>query len=145
MTRLAPHILSILRLFAGFMFAQGGTAKLFAFPAAVMPGGGTAPLASLAGVAGLLETVGGVLILLGLFTRPTSFVLCGLMAAAYFIGHAAQGFWPVMNGGQPAVLYCFVFLYLSAAGAGPWSLDAVLGARRRARSAATGYALSAGY
>lgn len=146
MSRAAPQILSVLRMFVGFMFAQGGTAKLFAFPAAVMPDGGTAPLASLAGVAGLLETVGGVLMLVGLFTRPTAFVLCGLMAAAYFIGHAPLGFWPVLNGGQLAVLYCFVFLYLSAAGAGPWSLDTVLGARRRARrTTATGVALSAGY
>ena len=141
----APQILSVLRIFVGFMFAQGGTAKLFAFPAAVMPDGGTAALLSLAGIAGLLETVGGVLILLGLATRPTAFVLSGLMAAAYFIGHAALGFWPVLNGGQPAVLYCFVFLYLSAAGAGSWSLDALLGARRHARRAAATYALSVGY
>jgi putative oxidoreductase len=125
----APHLLSTLRIVAAFLFIQFGTAKLFAFPAAVMPGGGTAPLASLAGVAGLLETFGGALLLVGLFTRPIAFLLSGLMAFAYFIGHAPQGFWPVLNQGHPAILFCFVWLYLSAAGPGPWSLDAVRGGR----------------
>jgi putative oxidoreductase len=104
---------------------QFGTAKLFAFPAAVMPDGGTAPLASLAGVAGFLETFGGALLLVGLLTRPVAFLLSGLMAFAYFIGHAGQGFWPVLNQGHPAIMFCFVWLYLSAAGAGPWSVDAL--------------------
>ena len=133
--KLAPYLLSTLRIIIAFLFIQGGTAKLFAFPAAVMPGGGVAAPLSLAGIAGILETVGGALILLGLFTRPTAFVLSGLMACAYFIGHAGSGFWPVLNGGAPAVFYCFVFLYFSAAGAGPISLDAlrgrVFGWRRR--------------
>src|SRR5918997_463283 len=121
----SPYLLSILRIVVGFMFTQVGTAKVLAFPAAVMPDGGTAPLTSLAGIAGLLETVGGPLILLGLFTRPVAFILAGEMALEYFIGHAPQGFWPVLNQGQPAIFYCFFFLYLSSAGAGPWSLDAL--------------------
>ena len=123
----SPYLLSILRIVVGFMFTQVGTAKILAFPAAVMPDGGTAPLSSLAGIAGLLETVGGPLILLGLFTRPVAFILSGEMAFAYFIGHAPQGFWPVLNQGQPAIFYCFFFLYLSSRGAGPWSLDALRG------------------
>ena len=124
----APYLLSIMRIVAAFVFFQVGSAKLFAFPAAVMPDGGTAPLASLAGVAGALEVVGGALLLLGLFTRPVAFLLAGEMAFAYFIGHAPQGFWPVLNGGQPAILFCFIWLYISAAGPGPWSIDAL---RRR--------------
>src|SRR5688572_31022099 len=126
-TKFAPYLLSTLRIVVAFLFIQGGTAKLFAFPAAVMPDGGTAAPLSLAGIAGILETFGGALFLLGLFTRPVAFVLSGLMAFAYFIGHAGTGFWPVLNGGAPAVLYCFVFLYFSAAGAGPISLDAIRG------------------
>jgi putative oxidoreductase len=129
-TTWAPQLRSVLRIIAAFLFMQFGTAKLFAFPAAVMPGGGTAPLASLAGVAGILETFGGALLLVGLFTRPVAFLLSGLMAFAYFIGHAPQGFWPVLNQGHPAILFCFVWLYLSAAGPGPWSLDAALRGRR---------------
>jgi putative oxidoreductase len=128
----APYLLSALRIVAAFLFMQFGTAKLFAFPGAVMPGGGTAPLASLAGIAGALEAFGGALLLVGLFTRPVAFLLSGEMAVAYFIGHAPQGFWPVLNQGHPAILFCFVWLYLSAAGAGPWSLDALRGRRARA-------------
>jgi putative oxidoreductase len=120
-----PYLLSILRIVAAFTFMQFGTAKLFAFPAAIMPGGGTAPLASLVGVAAALESFGGLLILLGLFTRPVAFLLSGEMAIAYFYGHAPQGFWTVLNQGTPAVLYCFIWLYFSAAGAGPLSLDAL--------------------
>ena len=120
----APYLLSVLRIIAAFLFMQFGTAKVVAFPAAIMPGGGTAPIGSLAGIAGLLETVGGALLLVGLFTRPVAFIVAGEMAVAYFIGHAPQGFWPVLNQGHPAILFCFVWLYLSAAGAGPWSLDA---------------------
>jgi putative oxidoreductase len=124
----APYLLGVLRIVAAFLFIQVGTAKLFAFPAAIMPDGGTAPIASLAGVAGILETFGGSLLLVGLFTRPVAFILSGEMAVAYFLGHAPQGFWPVLNQGAPAVFYCFLFLYLSAVGPGPWSLDAL---RRR--------------
>jgi putative oxidoreductase len=120
----APYLLSIQRIVAAFVFMQVGSAKLFAFPAAIMPGGGTASLMSLAGIAGALEVFGGGLVLVGLFTRPVAFLLAGEMAVAYFIGHAPQGFWPVLNQGMPAILFCFIWLYLAAAGAGPWSLDA---------------------
>lgn len=125
---LAPWLLSVLRIVAAFLFMQVGTAKLFAFPAAVMPGGGTAPSGSLPWVAGVLEAFGGLLLLIGLFTRPVAFLLSGEMAVAYFHAHAPQGFWPVLNHGTEAALYAFLFLYLSAAGGGPWSLDAL---RRR--------------
>ena len=130
----APQLLSVLRIVLGFLFFQVGSAKWFAFPAAVMPGGGVAPVGTLAWWAGVIEVIGGTLILLGLFTRPVAFVLAGEMAFAYFLGHASQGhfFWPVLNQGGLAVIYCFLFLYLSAAGAGPWSLDAVLMRRRSA-------------
>ena len=124
----APYLLSVLRIIVAAMFALHGTAKLLAFPAAMLPGGGTASLASLAGVAGFLEMVGGLLALVGLFTRPVAFVLAGQMAVAYFMAHAPQGFWPILNQGEVAVFYCFVWLYLSAAGGGPWSIDAL---RRR--------------
>jgi putative oxidoreductase len=125
-----PYLLSLLRIITAFLFMQFGTAKLYGFPAAIMPGGGTAPFGTLVWFASVLETFGGLLILVGFFTRPTAFLLSGEMAVAYFKGHAPQGFWTVLNQGSPAVLFCFLFLYLSAAGAGPWSLDAF---RDRAR------------
>ncbi len=123
----APYLLSVLRIVAAFLFMQFGTAKVFAFPAAIMPGGGTAPIASLPGIAGIIETFGGLFLLLGLFTRPVAFIVAGEMAIAYFLGHAPHGFWPVLNQGHPAIMFCFVWLYLSAAGPGPWSLDAKRG------------------
>lgn len=129
----APHLLSALRIVTAFLFMQVGTAKLFAFPAAIMPGGGTAPAGSLPWVAGALEVFGGLLVLVGLFTRPVAFILSGEMAVAYFYAHAPQGFWPVLNQGALAAVYSFVFLYLSAAGGGPWGLDAL---RRGGRTAA---------
>lgn len=138
----SPYLLSVLRIIVGFLFMQYGTAKLWAFPAAVMPGGGTAPVASLPGIAGVLEAFGGALILAGLLTRPVAFILSGEMAVAYFIGHAGQGFWPVLNQGAPAVFYCFVFLYFSSAGAGPWSVDGALRGEAGA-SAGTGAARGA--
>jgi putative oxidoreductase len=122
----SPYLLSLLRIVAAFLFIQFGSAKVLALPAAIMPGGGTAPLMSLAGFAGALELVGGTLLLLGLFTRPVAFLVAGEMAVAYFMGHAPQGFWPVLNQGSPAILFCFIWLYLSSAGPGPWSLDARL-------------------
>jgi putative oxidoreductase len=125
----SPYLLSVLRIMAAFLFIQFGSGKLFAVPAAIMPGGGTAPFGTLAWFAGFLEVFGGLFLLLGLFTRPVAFLLSGEMAFAYFIGHAPQGFWPVLNQGHPAVLFCFLFLYLSSAGAGPWSLDATRGDR----------------
>jgi putative oxidoreductase len=127
---LGPELSSALRIVASFMFITSGTMKLFAFPVGVPPDGGTVPLVSQVGLGGVLEVAGGALVLVGLFTRPVAFVLSGMMAVAYFQFHAPGGFWPVMNGGIPAVLYCFLFLYYSAAGPGPWSLDAVRGRAR---------------
>lgn len=121
----APYFLSVLRIITAFLFVQYGTTKLFAFPAAVMPGGGTASWTSLAGIAGALELVGGAFLLAGLFTRSVAFLLSGEMAVAYFMGHAPQGLWPILNGGAPAILFAFVWLYFSAAGPGPWSIDAL--------------------
>ena len=126
----APQLLSVLRIVVAFLYFQVGSAKWFAFPAAIMPGGGVAPVGSLVWFAAVIEVVGGTLFLLGLFTRPVAFILSGEMAFAYFIGHAGNGFWPILNQGAPAVFYCFTFLYFSAAGPGPWSLDAVLARRR---------------
>jgi putative oxidoreductase len=103
--------------------------KLFDWPLA-MPGGGPPPVRSHVWIAGVLEAAGGFLLMIGLFTRPVAFVLSGEMAVAYFQFHFPQGFWPIVNQGQPAVLYCFLWLYLSAAGAGPWSLDALRSGRR---------------
>ena len=118
----APRLLSVLRIMTGLMFLAHGTQKLLGFPA--VSERGMPALLSLSGVAGILELVGGVLIVLGLFTRPTAFILSGQMAVAYFLAHASRSFYPLLNGGELAVLYCFIFLYLAAAGAGPWSLDA---------------------
>lgn len=120
----APQLLSVLRIVSAIMFMQAGTMKLFGWPMA-MPDGATAPLLSQVGIGGVLEIVGGALLLVGLFTRPVAFLLSGEMAVAYFQFHAPQAFWPIVNNGQPAVLYCFIWLYFSAAGAGPWSLDAL--------------------
>ena len=124
----SPQLRSVLRIVAAFTFIQFGTMKLFAFPIGMPPDGGTAPLFSQMGLAGVLETFGGALLLLGLFTRPVAFVLSGEMAVAYFLVSAPLGFWTIINGGVSTVLYCFLWLYFSAAGAGPWSLDALRGA-----------------
>ncbi len=118
-----PYLQSVLRVVAASMFILSGTMKLFAFPAGVPPAGGTVPLMSQMGLGAILEALGGGLLLVGLFTRPVAFLLAGEMAVAYFQFHAPQGFWPIMNGGVSAALYCFIWLYFSAAGAGPWSLD----------------------
>jgi putative oxidoreductase len=128
----SPVLLSVLRIIVAFLFIQHGTAKWFAFPGAIMPGGGVVPVGSLFWVASLIETVGGMLLLLGLFTRPVAFILAGEMAVAYFMIHARGGFWPLLNMGEPAVFFCFTVLYFSAAGAGPWSVDALLARRRGA-------------
>ncbi|HKB85995.1 MAG TPA: DoxX family protein [Ignavibacteriaceae bacterium] len=121
----APYLQSVLRIAAAFMFITAGTMKLFAFPMGIPPAGGTVPLISQMGLAGFLETFGGFLLLIGLFTRPAAFILAGEMAVAYFQVHFPQNFWPLINGGQPAVLYCFIWLFFSAAGAGRISLDAL--------------------
>lgn len=121
---LAPQLRSLLRIMAAFMFIQAGTMKLFAFPIGMPPDGNTAQLISQVGFGGILETFGGALLLVGLFTRPVAFILAGEMAVAYFQFQFPQSFWPIVNNGVSAVLYCFVWLYFSAADAGPWSLDA---------------------
>ena len=121
----APRLHSVLRIVAAFIFVLAGTMKLFAFPAGMPPNGSTATPMSEFWFAGILETFGGGLLLLGLFTRPVAFLLSGEMAVAYFQFAFPQGFWPVMNNGVAPALYCFVWLYFSAAGAGPWSLDAM--------------------
>lgn len=115
-----PILLSALRIVSGFLLVEHGMQKWLGFP-----GARAAPstITSLSGIAGVFELVGGLLLLIGLFTRPVAFVLSGLMAFAYFIAHAPQGFWPLLNRGELAALYCFVFLFLAAAGGGPLSLD----------------------
>jgi putative oxidoreductase len=123
----APYILSLVRIIASFMFIMNGTMKLFAFPVGMPPDNSTAPLMSEIGIGGLLEFFGGLLMLAGLFTRPVAFILAGEMAVAYWQFHAPQGTWPIVNQGGSAVLYCFIWLYFSAAGAGPWSIDASRG------------------
>jgi putative oxidoreductase len=120
-----PRVLSILRIVTALCFLEHGTQKVFNFPAGEHHG---VSFTSLAGVSGLFELVGGALLLLGLFTRPVAFILSGMMAYAYWAVHAAQGPYPVNNGGDAAILYCFVFFYLIFAGPGPWSVDAM---RRR--------------
>jgi len=128
---LAPELRSLLRIVAAFLFMQAGTMKLFAFPMGMPPDGATAAFPSQVWLAGVLEVFGGALLLVGLFTRPVAFVLSGEMAVAYFQFHHPQSFWAVINNGMPPVLFCFLWLYFSAAGPGPWSLDA---ARRRTPS-----------
>ena len=118
---LAPRLLSVLRIMTGLLFLEHGTQKILNFP---LRAGPAPEWLSLFGVQGWIEIVGGVLIIIGLFTRPVAFILAGNMAVAYFMAHAPRSFFPALNGGDAAILYCFVFLYLSAAGAGPWSLDA---------------------
>jgi putative oxidoreductase len=115
----APRLLSVLRIVVAFLFMEHGSMKLLGFPAPM----GNIALFSLMGLAGALELGGGFLLLIGLFTRPVAFILSGEMAFAYFMAHAPGGFWPVLNHGEAAVLYCFVFLYLAAAGGGVWSID----------------------
>ena len=117
----SPRLLSIMRIVTALLFMQHGSQKLFGIPSAQQTS--PVPLLSLIGVAGVLEFFGGLLILLGLFTRPVAFILAGEMAVAYFLRHAPQGFWPLLNRGELAGLYCFVFLYLAVAGGGPWSVD----------------------
>ncbi|WP_373699209.1 DoxX family protein [Neisseria dentiae] len=122
LSRFQPVILSILRIAAAYMFMLHGTAKLFALPHVEMFDG--LQLMSVYGLAGVLEVVGGGLLLLGLFTRPVAFVLSGQMAVAYFMSHASSApLFPLLNGGEPAALFSFIFLYLAAAGGGAWALD----------------------
>ena len=121
----APRLLSLLRIVAGLIFLAHGTQKLLSFPAGEMAGSGLA-FNNPGHFAGIVELVCGLLIALGLFTRPAAFLASGTMAVAYWYAHAPQDFFPVNNGGDAAILYCFVFLYIAAAGPGPWSVDARL-------------------
>jgi putative oxidoreductase len=120
----SPRVLSVLRIVAGLLVLQYGLAKLFGWPAVKMFE--NLPWLSLFGVAGMFELIGGILLILGLFTQPVAFVLSGEMAAAYFIEHFPRGFFPVLNHGDLAIALCFIFFYLACAGGGPWSLDAIM-------------------
>lgn len=122
LTKWSPQVLSILRFIAGFLIIWHGSQKLFGFPPSDKPGGGGALML----VAGIIEFFGGALLILGLFTRPAAFLLSGLLAVGYFMAHAPKGFLPLDNGGELAVLYCFVFFYLFFAGGGAWSLDRLI-------------------
>jgi len=123
----SPRLLSVLRIVTAFLFIQHGSMKLLGFPPSEAFAG--VKLFSLIGFAGVLELFGGLMVLLGLFTRPVAFILSGQMAFAYFMAHAPHGFFPILNRGELAVLYCFVFLYLAVAGGGVWSVDQIRGQR----------------
>lgn len=128
----SPRVLALLRIVTAYLFLLNGTAKLFGVPH--VPMFDNLPVLSLIGFTGLLEVVGGVLLILGLFTRPTAFILSGEMAVAYFMGHAGQGYAlaPMMNQGESAVLFCVIFLYLAVTGPGAWILDTLRSAGRDA-------------
>jgi len=121
---MAPQALGLMRIVLGLLYIEHGTSKLLGFPPVEMFA--HLPIGSLVGVAGIIELVGGALLFLGLFTRPVAFILSGEMAVAYFTVHAPRGFFPLLNGGELAIVYCFVFLYLATAGGGSWSADALL-------------------
>ena len=126
----APRALSVLRITSALIFTLHGSQKLLNFPEAKFQ----PELLSLMGIGGLLELVGGLLLLVGLFTRPVAFVLSGMMAVAYWMFHAPGNLFPTLNGGDASILYCFVFLYLVFAGGGSWSLDALLGRKAKAEA-----------
>ncbi len=129
---------ALLRIMAGLMFMLHGGQKLFGWFGGMDGQGGSAEMASLMGLAGILETVGGALIIIGLFTRPVAFILSGEMAVAYFMAHLPNGFWPIENRGESAALFCFIFLFLAFNGAGPWSVDAARGGHVSSQEAAPG-------
>jgi putative oxidoreductase len=132
----APQLYALLRIVAGLLFACHGAQKLFGVLGGVgAPPGTMVPLFSLMGLAGLIECVGGLCIAVGLFASYAAFIASGEMAAAYFMAHAPRSFWPIQNNGEPAVLYCFLFLYMAARGAGVWSLDQVWRSTSSARRA----------
>jgi putative oxidoreductase len=131
-----PRLLSVLRFVAGLAFLDHGTAKLFGFPA--VAAFAHLHLASLIGVQGVIELVGGALVCVGLYTRPAAFILAGDMAVAYFMAHFPKSFFPAVNGGDAAILYCFIFLFLTVAGAGVWSLDRLRAPRSARFSVAAG-------
>jgi putative oxidoreductase len=123
----SPHVLSLLRVASGAAFMAHGTQKWLNFPPRPFP---QPEILSLAGASGAIELIGGALLVLGLFTRPAAFICSGTMAFAYFLVHAPQSFFPVLNGGDAALLYCFAFFYIFFAGPGPWSLDAIIRSKR---------------
>lgn len=125
MNRVGQVTYFLLRVVTGFLLLQAGCVILFGWFGG-MPGGASPPLMSQIGIGGILELIGGIAIVLGLFTRPTAFILSGMMAVAYWQFHAPQGGWPLQNQGVAAVLFCFIFLYMAAQGGGEWSLDALL-------------------
>lgn len=127
---LAPYrsqILSVFRIMSGLLLLQHGTTKYLSLP--VGPQNNASPM-TMGGAAGVFELVGGIMLVLGLFTRPVAFILSGVMAVAYFYAHAPRGFFPILNAGELAALYCFSFLYLAAAGGGAWSVDNMLGKKK---------------
>ncbi len=135
-SRWEPYVLSVLRIVTALLFLQHGLNKLLNFPPT--PTHGPYNLFSLVpGVAAPLETIGSILLILGLFTRPVAFLLSGEMAVAYFMAHAPRSFFPLLNGGDAAILYCFTFLYLAAAGGGAWSLDRLISGDKAARRLST--------
>jgi putative oxidoreductase len=128
--RYAPYVLSIVRIVAALLFLEHGTSRLFGWPSPLP----SPALFSMYWFAGAIELVGGILLALGLFTRCAAFIMSGEMAFAYFISHAPNSFFPILNRGDASILYCFIFLYIAFAGGGPWSLDAWLDGRRAAQS-----------
>jgi len=132
LTPWSPQLLSVLRIMTGLLFLHHGTAKLLGFPTVEY----FAELDTMTAVSGVFELIGGLAIVIGLFTRPVAFILSGMMAVAYFLVHAGQSFFPLVNQGELAILLCFVFLYLAAAGPGPWSVDAMMSKESGQRSGA---------
>jgi putative oxidoreductase len=126
----SPYLYAAMRIVVGFLFACHGAQKLFGVFGGVGPDGGTAPFFSLMGLAGLIEFFGGLLVMVGWLTGYAAFIASGEMAAAYFMGHYPRGFWPILNRGEPAVLFCFIFLYIASRGAVIWGIDNVLGKPR---------------
>lgn len=136
LTPYTSHLLSLLRFMSGLLLLQHGTTKYLGFPESQMTG--ASPF-TMGGAAGVLELIGGFLLVIGLFTRPVAFILSGMTAVAYFYAHAPQGFYPLLNGGELAALYCFVFLYLAAAGGGALSVDRMRGEETSADLASQRY------
>jgi putative oxidoreductase len=123
----APYLYALMRIVAGFLYACHGAQKLFGVLGGYGPDGGTAPLFSLMGLAGIIEFFGGLCIMFGWLTGYVAFIASGEMATAYFMAHYPRGFWPIQNNGELAALYCFVFLYMASVGAGVWSIDRAFG------------------
>jgi putative oxidoreductase len=123
----SPYLYAVMRIVVGFLFACHGAQKLFGVLGGMGPAGGSAPLFSLMGLAGIIELVSGLCIMVGWLTGSVAFIASGQMAAAYFMAHHPSGVWPILNDGELAVLYCFVFLYMASVGSGVWSIDRAFG------------------